>query len=59
MKTDPNLACKNREERLFWAIVHDAIAHPVMALTGYSNWAMKFHNYTSHKAWPRGGLSTR
>ena len=53
MKTDPNKACTNKKERLFWAVLHDAVAHPAMALSGYSNWSMRFHNYTSHKAWPR------
>lgn len=58
MKTDPNKACQNREERLFWAVLHDAVAHPVMALSGYAGWAMKFHDYTSHKAWPREAVNT-
>lgn len=53
MKTDPNKGCKNQTEKLGWAILHDLVAHPVMALTGYSNLSMRFHNYTSHKAWPR------
>lgn len=38
MKTDPN-----EKENMLWAFIHDAIAHPLMALTGY----------TSHRAWPR------
>lgn len=53
MKTDPNKGCKNQTEKLGWAVLHDLVAHPVMALTGYSNISMRFHNYTSHKAWPR------
>jgi hypothetical protein len=53
VKTDPNKACKNTGERRLWAILHDLVAHPAMALSGYSNWSMRFHNYTSHKAWPR------
>jgi hypothetical protein len=53
MKTDPNKACSNVKERLLWAVLHDALAHPVMALSGYSKWAKRFHDYTSHKAWPR------
>lgn len=53
MKTDPNKGCKNVTEKLGWAIVHDLVAHPLMAVTRYSNLSMRFHNYTSHKAWPR------
>lgn len=53
MKRDPNRACANAQQRLGWALVHDAIAHPLMALTGYCGLAMRFHDYTSHKAWPR------
>lgn len=53
MKTDPNKGCKNTKERLLWAVLHDAVAHPVLALSGYSQWAMRFHDFTSRKAWPR------
>lgn len=53
MKTDPNRACANVEQRLIWALLHDGIAHPLMAITGYSRPAMRFHDWTSHKAWPR------
>lgn len=53
MKTDPNKACTNLEEKAFWAFVHDALAHPLMALTGWSAWSRRFHDYTSHRAWPR------
>lgn len=53
MKTDPNKGCANLEERLFWALAHDGIAHPLMALSGYAAWALRFHNFTSRKAWPR------
>lgn len=53
MKTDPNKGCANERENFFWAFVHDCIAHPLMALTGYAAWALRFHNYTSHRAWPR------
>lgn len=58
MKTDPNKGCKNVSERLGWAIVHDLVAHPIMALTGYSSISMRFHNFTSHKAWPRNTKPT-
>lgn len=53
MKTDPNKGCANQEQRLFWALVHDGVAHPIMALTNYSPWSLRFHDFTSHKAWPR------
>lgn len=53
MKTDPNKGCSNQEERLFWAVLHDAVAHPLMSLFGYPKWALRFHDYTSHRAWPR------
>lgn len=52
-KTDPNRACANEGQRLLWALAHDGLAHPLMALSGYSKWALRFHDYTSHKAWPR------
>jgi len=53
MRTDPRKACANREERLLWALVHDGIAHPLMALTLFSGWAVRFHDWTSARAWPR------
>lgn len=53
MKTDPSKGCANAEQRLIWAIIHDGLAHPLMALTGYCHWSLAFHDYTSHKAWPR------
>lgn len=53
MKIDPNKACTSEKENFFWAFIHDAIAHPLMALSGYAAWALRFHNYTSHRAWPR------
>lgn len=34
-----------------WAIVHDAVAHPLMALSGYAHWAIRFHNWTGRRAW--------
>ena len=52
--TDPRDACAPREQqRVFWALLHDVVAHPLMALTGWSNVGVRFHNFTSHKAWPR------
>jgi hypothetical protein len=34
-----------------WAFVHDAIAHPAMAFSGYASWAMRFHGWTGRRAW--------
>lgn len=53
MRTDPRVACGNEKELLGWAIVHDLLAHPFMALTGYSRVSLRFHDWTSHRAWPR------
>ena len=53
MRTDPRGACANEHQRLLWALVHDGLAHPLMALTGWSKWSLRFHDWTSHKAWPR------
>lgn len=53
MKTDPNKACSNKKEHLLWALLHDGIAHPFMALTKYSKLSKRFHDFTSQKAWPR------
>lgn len=53
MRTDPRAACANTNERTGWAFVHDLIAHPLMALSGWSAWALRFHDSTSMKAWPR------
>lgn len=53
MKMDPNKGCDNPTENKFWAFLHDAVAHPLMAVSGYAKWSQSFHNYTSHKAWPR------
>jgi hypothetical protein len=53
MRTDPRKACANAEERWFWAFVHDGICHPLMALTNWARWSMRFHDWTSTHAWPR------
>jgi hypothetical protein len=54
MKLDPNNYCVTYKQNLFWAMVHDIIAHPLMALTFYKiNLFIKFHDYTSHLAWKR------
>ncbi|MCY1441383.1 hypothetical protein D9M71_576960 [compost metagenome] len=53
MKTDPNKACTNGRECFWWAFLHDAVAHPLMSISGYSKWSLRFHNYTSRRAWSR------
>ena len=54
MKLDPNKYCVTYKQNLFWAMVHDIIAHPLMAFTLYKiNWCIKFHDYTSNLAWKR------
>lgn len=53
MRTDPRVACANERQRFWWAVLHDLVAHPLMALTGWSKWALRFHDWTSHRAWPR------
>jgi hypothetical protein len=53
VKTDPRKACANDEERVWWAFVHDLIAHPLMALFGWNGWTLRFHDWTSRRAWPR------
>ena len=50
MRLDPN-ACVHYG--CAWAFIHDALAHPLLALTNYSQIAQRFHNWTSQKAWPR------
>lgn len=55
MKLDPNDSCVIFDEHLRWALIHDFFAHPLMALTFYSKMSVKFHNWTSHKAWKRNG----
>lgn len=57
MRIDPRKACANQEEKLLWALVHDGIAHPLMALSLFSSWAVAFHDWTSQKAWPRKAVS--
>lgn len=54
MRLDPNQACRNDEQRFWWAFVHDFVAHPLMALSLWSDWSLKFHDWTSRNAWPRG-----
>jgi hypothetical protein len=53
-RLDPNKYCVHYEESLPWALLHDIIAHPLMAITLYK-WkpALDFHNFTSQHAWKR------
>lgn len=37
--------------RAVWAFLHDAVAHPLLALTGCANWAVRFHEWTSRKSY--------
>lgn len=53
MKTDPRTACANVQERKAWAVLHDLVAHPLMALTNWSRLSLRFHDWTSFRAWPR------
>jgi len=54
MKLDPNKYCINYKQDLLWALIHDLIAHPLMAITLYKiNWCIQFHDYTSKLAWKR------
>jgi uncharacterized membrane protein len=36
-----------------WAMFHDTVAHPLMGVTLYAGWAVRFHYLTSQRAWPR------
>lgn len=53
MRTDPRTACANADERLGWALLHDFVAHPLMALFFWCPWTVRFHDWTSARAWPR------
>lgn len=53
MKADPNTLCNKYEQRIGWAIFHDAVVHPLLALALYSTWATRLHDWSSHKAWIR------
>lgn len=58
MKIDPINHCTKFRQNLIWALIHDSIAHPLMAITNYSKLSIKFHNFTSHRAWQRGNVKT-
>jgi len=53
MKLDPNKHCSLFKQNPFWAVIHDAIAHPLMAITGYCKFSIAFHDFTSQRAWKR------
>lgn len=54
MKKDPNEYCINFDQVLHWALIHDIISHPLMAITFYKiQMFIDFHDYTSSKAWIR------
>jgi len=36
-----------------WRFVHNLLAHPLLALTLESSLAVRFHDWTANKAWPR------
>lgn len=52
MKTDERRLAWAFREKYWWAILHDMIAHPLMAVFNYSRWTRRFHSWTSDKAWP-------
>lgn len=35
-----------------WCFIHNAVAHPLLAITGNARWAEGFHDWTAEKAWP-------
>jgi hypothetical protein len=35
-----------------WAFIHNAVAHPLLAITRSAGWAVVFHDWTAAKAWP-------
>lgn len=56
---DPNGTCKDPPESALWCLVHDGAAHPLLVLTGYCRWAVRFHDWTSWKAWPSNRYRSR
>ena len=47
------MSSKKQKEKFGWVLVHNCIAHPLMAVTLDSKWSVKFHDWTATKAWPR------
>lgn len=58
MKLDPNGMCDSKASSFWWAAIHDLICHPLLVLTLYSKWAIRFHDWTSWKAWPDPNTGT-
>lgn len=40
--------------RLVFDLMHNCIAHPLMAILRYPKWSEQFHDWTAKKAWPEG-----
>ena len=38
--------------RSFWRFVHNAVAHPLMALSFGARWSDRFHDWTYEQGWP-------
>lgn len=34
-----------------WEFIHNLLAHPLLAVTMNSAWALQFHDWTASKAW--------
>jgi hypothetical protein len=51
-RIDPNGCCDKVEHSLLYAVLHDLISHPLLVISFYSEWSIRFHNWTSRKAWP-------
>lgn len=37
---------------MIWEFIHNAVAHPLLAFSFNARWAVRFHDWTSKKAWP-------
>lgn len=35
----------------FWEVFHNAICHPLMAITNDSKWSVDLHDWSARKAW--------
>ena len=38
--------------KVFWQVVHHAVAHPLVGVTYGRLWAWRFHDWTARQAWP-------
>jgi len=34
-----------------WEFLHNAVAHPLLALSFNATWAVRFHDWTAERAW--------